>query len=363
MSDSDTYLDSILEGLTVGEEPAQAKEKRSAPDVAEEAESNGVEATTASPEAEEAAPAIPPAPEPASELSSLDQILDGMTTSEPTGTTEADTSGNGAVVDLAEVDPEVLIGTGDLDLATPQDILGVPSEPGVVATHIDLAQEINDVAAPATPEVGGDRQRWESNNSFAAMARDISSIVEVDPASSKSRSGDKSGDAEHPSFYVRTKRRRRKRRMNTMTIGQVIAIFLLLVVGLAGEYEYVSKHSGSPITVAPIVSLPKIPVVADTPVPGALFHFVGLGSGDSAPFSVKSRFAIAWTARCARPSDLTGVVITLKSGSRIVGTISVNIPTAAAKSHTTATLAAGTYTVFTHASAGCTWTVTGLPRA
>jgi hypothetical protein len=357
MSDSDTYLDSILEGLTAGEAPQQTTGKL--PTSAPPEDANG---TTAQPANVPSDTEEPPSEAPP-QANSLDNLLEGLTTPPA----PADPDGGApepAIGDLTEVDPDVLIGTGDLDLATPQDILGVPSEPGVVSSHIDLAQEINDVATPTTTETHGARERWESNHSFAAIARDISATVEVNPASSsRTRSGGKSGDDEHPSFYVRTRRRRRKRRMNTVTIGQVIGLLLLLVLGLAGEYEYVSKHSGSPIVVTPLATSPKIPTVAQTRVPGALFHFATLGTADSAPFVVRSRFAIEWSARCARPSDVTGVVMTLKSTYRIATAIDVPLSTAAPKSGVTAVIAPGAYTLYTHASSGCSWTVTGQARA
>jgi hypothetical protein len=357
MSDSDTYLDSILEGLTAGEEPQLTPGKTPASEAPEDA--NDTTTQTANPPSE----TTKPSSETPAEASSLDNLLDGLT-APPAPHEPDDGAPEPAVGDLTEVDPEVLIGTGDLDLATPQDILGVPSEQGVVSSHIDLAQEINAVAAPTRAEPDAARERWESNHSFAAIARDISATVEVDPgSSSKTRSGGKSGDDEHPSFYVRTRRRRRKRRMNTVTIGQVVGLLLLLVLGLAGEYEYVSKHSGSPIVVTPLATAPKIPTVAQTRVPGALFHFATLGTADSAPFVVKSRFAIQWTARCSRPSDVTGVVMTLKSTLRIATAIDVSLSTSAPKSGVTAVIAPGTYALYTHASLGCSWTATGRARA
>jgi hypothetical protein len=357
MSDSDTYLDSILEGLTAGEEPQLTTGKMPAAEAPGDATGTTVPTANAPSESKTPSSQTPP------EATSLDNLLEGLTAT-PASPDLDGGAPEPAVGDLTEVDPEVLIGTGDLDLATPQDILGVPSEQGVVSSHIDLAQEINAVAAPTRAEPDAARERWESNHSFAAIARDISATVEVDPASStKTRSGGKSGGDEHPSFYVRTRRRRRKRRMNTVTIGQVIGILLLLVLGLAGEYEYVSKHSGSPIVVTPLATAPKIPVVAQTPVHGALFHFATLGTADSAPFAVRSRFAIEWTARCARPSDVTGVVMTLKSTYRIATAIDVPLSTTAPKSGVTPVIAPGAYTLYTHASIGCSWTVTGLARA
>jgi hypothetical protein len=354
MSDSDTYLDNILEGLTVGDEPQPATGKLPAPEAPDGA---NAEAATAQSEPEQQSPEATP------QLNPLDKLLDGLTVAKGTGATERDGPAP-SVGELTEVDPEVLIGTGDLDLATPQDILGVPSEPGIVSSHIDLAQEINDVAAPASAPPDAARERWESNHSFAAIARDISATVEVDQESAaRARSGGKSGDDEHPSFYVRTRRRRRKRRMNTVTIGQAIGLLLLLVLGLAGEYEYVSKHAGPPIVALPLAVAPKIPTIAESPVRGTLFHFAALGTADSAPFVVKSRFAITWSARCKTPSDVTGVVITLKSADRIVTAIDAPISTSGPKSGATGVLAPGTYAIFTHASVGCSWTVSGLPRA
>jgi hypothetical protein len=379
MSDSDTYLDSILEGLTTPEEEVQNKRRRPA--------------TKGSGEAAAADTPVepPPATSPQRDqtdsdapVSALDGILDGLTTSAPSappveaasgesgqevsGTSDSATAPEpdahisepvASTADIQEVNPGVLIGTGDLDLATPQDILGLPPEPTGAASHMELAHEVNAVATAPAPQETEARTRWESNHSFAAIARDISATVEVAEPETHRRGG--KADGEHASFYVRTRRRRRQKRVNRVTVTQVIGLVLLLVLGLGGEYEYVSKHASPPAPAAVIPSdlTTKLPVVRPTPVPGTLFHFVTRGTAQSAPFRVTRPVTLQASARCSHPTAASNVEVGIRSGGYQVITIPVDVRTTAPVAGKPAALKTGTYVLVVHAPSTCTWSVQG----
>jgi len=374
MSDSDTYLDSILEGLTPPEEEVQTKRKRATDKGPADAALDDGQDDTQAPTRRE------PSPVDAATTagSALDGILNGLATAPKTQVQDSSTeettppiadpepsfaddqeSEPATSAAMQEVDPGVLIGTGDLDLATPQDILGLPPEPTGAASHMELAHEVNAVAsAPATQETDA-RTRWESNHSFAAIARDISATVEITEPESGRRGG--KSDGEHASFYVRTRRRRRQKRMNRVTVTQVIGLVLLLVLGLGGEYEYVAKHASQPVpTVAiPGTDIPKLPLVRPTRVAGTLFHFATRGTAQSAPFKITRPVTLQTSARCSRPSAASNVEVGVRSGAYQVATVSLPVRTTRPVAAKPTVLKAGTYVVVIHAPATCTWSLQG----
>jgi hypothetical protein len=414
MSESDTYLDSILEGMTIEEAARKASGKiPNAPakegPPKEEAEAPKEPGDEAS--AQEKAPQAQSPPEASSKEAAkrggidLDALIDDLTAPRPSGasTPEGPEVADPALVGtLPQADPSDLLGPGApndngtsvtdqppvaepettrIQVASPQDILGVPSQPGDAGSHIELAHEVNAVAAGEAPTeqrtVWGERaravseqgqkpeDRWHATHSLAAIARDLSDTADTRAAAETQ--GQKSEQAERP-IYVNTKRRRRKRRVNRGTVAQVVALFLLLVVGLAGEYEYVAKHASNSETLnttPPPVPAPRLPTVVQTPRAGTVFHFAALGTAESAPFKVSSRsFVVAWTARCTRVSSSSVVGIAIQSGGRNVTSIYVPIRNSALQHGTTTTkLGPGTYVLIAHTSIGCTWSAEGQARA
>jgi hypothetical protein len=251
-----------------------------------------------------------------------------------------------------------------LPVAAPHDILGLPGQPDVAASHIELASEINDLAGsrPAIPSTD------DSNQSFASIAREIAATVQVhSPESQTSSAQANAKDADRSSVYLRTRghRRRRIQRRTRVTVTQVFAIVLLLVVGLAAEYEYVARGHANANNSTPIVAtvpIARVPAVAMTPVKGTLFHFATAGSAQSAPFTVTRPFALAVSARCTPVTKSSSVDVVLKSEGRQAANIFLAVRAAGNHAAASATLRPGTYVVSTHTSGICSWSAQGIAR-
>ena len=261
----------------------------------------------------------------------------------------------------AQPDLEPRSPSASLPLAAPHDILGLPGQPDVRASHIELALEIKDLAGSATTET--------PNQSFAAIARDIADTVEDNsPASRSTAAETRPKDADRSSVYLRTSKRRRRRinHSTRVTVTQVVAIVLLLVVGLAAEYEFVARgHANSSNTTAqivPTVPVAHLPTVALTPVRGSVFHFATSGSALSAPFRVTRSFAVVVSARCSPVTGATSVDVVVKSGGRQAANIFVPVRAAGTHQAISTTLGPGTYQVMAHTSGICSWSAPGMAR-
>ncbi len=174
MSDSDTFLDSILEGVIVTDAPVPAQERGLLPDQQVHIEADAVPTSPQAPERPETSDKSTPA------LTGLDALLEGLPPmSAPNGpTTPASGSpsnvaedllpeviqdrsedvgsapqSNGSTVepDLADTEPpeEPVTPYVALPVAAPHEILGLPGQLDIGASHIELALEINGLAASA----------------------------------------------------------------------------------------------------------------------------------------------------------------------------------------------------------------------
>jgi hypothetical protein len=394
MSDSDTFLDNILEGVIATDAPVSTPEQSTSSD---QATTGRTGSASASPTSAQESPETPDAPPPP--LTGLDALLEGMpamsdlnapTTSveasqprptgelrpEPVPNRSADTGRNGQVFgSVTEAtrpdapdrpDAEVGAPSAGLPVAAPHDILGLPGQPDVSASHIELALEINDVAS-AQPHV---EARLPAVSSFASIAQEIADTVETKPSAHRpTATGADAKDADRSSVYLRTRGRRRRRvnRTTRVAVTQVIAIMLLLVVGLAAEYEYVARgHTNSATTSAPLVpTLPvtRLPVVAPTPAKGFLFHFAKSGSAQSTAFRVVAPFSVAVSARCSPATKSSSVDVVLQSGGRQAANIFVAAAGTGTHERLSATVAPGTYILIAHTSGTCSWSAEGVPRS
>jgi hypothetical protein len=250
----------------------------------------------------------------------------------------------------------------DLPVAAPHEILGLPGEAEISESHFDLAHEVNDVSATQS---GG---RARSSHSFAAIAQEIAATVdENDPRSrSATNSPENEREVDRSSLYLRTSRRRRRRRVNRMAFAQVIGLVLLLVVGLAGEWEYVSRGQGSttsaPAVTVPVAPIVRLPKVTSTRVAGTYFQFETSGSAQSSPFRMTRPFAVAWTARCSELPKASSVQVLFDSSGRTALNIFVGMVSHSARGGRSATLRPGVYVVVAHSPGACTWRAQGVPR-
>ena len=383
MSDSDTYLDNILEGV-VADAPASAPEQSPSADQPADAQADAEKASAPANEQgiaeapEEAPPALtgldalleglPPISEPGSPSSPAsgsqpDIADDGQSdaiANVPAGSSDNRQTG-GPPAESVDLDSDKSAQAASLPVAAPHDILGLPGQPDIAASHMELALEVNDLAPTEAPAATG------STQSFASIAREIAATVEVNSPASQASPHSDPKDADRSSLYLRTRghRRRRIQRRTRVTVTQVLGIVLLLVVGLAAEYEYVARgHANSSNTSTPIAPVPiaRIPTVAMTPVKGTLFHFATSGSAQSAPFTVTRPFAVAVSARCAPVTKSSSVDVVFKSEGRQAANIFLAVRTAGNHSAASATLRPGTYAVSTHTSGICSWSAQGIAR-
>ncbi len=397
MSDSDTFLDDILRGVIDSDAPTSGSEQsspptdqgtRTQPDASKEPPAAAD--TDSSEQVNETAPALTGLDALLEGMPSLSESNSGQTLAEGAQPQAADDSqqesvlnrsadavsndpGNGAVAeDTGSATPptpeaEAAAPSPNLPVAAPHDILGLPGEPVVAASHIELATEINQVAVsePAVAEASsfGDPQ------SFASIAREIAATVEVEPRALRSGSSAKdSVEADRSSVYLRTRGRRRTRVNHTtrVTVIQVFAIVLLLVVGLAAEYEYVARgHANSTSTSVPIAqTLPSthLRVVAPTLEKGFLFHFATSGSAQSAAFRVTAPFSVAVSARCSAATKSPSVDVVLQSHGRQAANLFVAGRAPGTHEVKSATLPPGTYLVIAHATGACSWSAAGTAR-
>jgi hypothetical protein len=361
MSESDTFLDEILDGVT----------------------------TTPHSKPEQAQPVPAPVPAPdetkpgeKAELSGLDLLLDGLSSpqtpnvvdSGPSLTEETNIPADDTNVEEAEepaaaveVDATTKPATspGDLPVVAPNEILGLADQPETSTSHFDLATEVNDVSAtePATTES-------PQPHSFAAIAREIAATVGVEDGSSSGHkvSSEDLEEAERSSFYLRSSGRRRSpriHRMNRMAAGQVLGLVLLLVLGLAGEYEYVSKSQPDTAATTTAITVPPVPVVrlprvTPTKPAGTLFQFESSGSSESSPFKVAALFSVAWTVSCTELPKTSSVQVLFNSSGVTALNILIGVKTHSIRKGTSATLHPGTYTVEAHSPGTCTWIAKGI---
>ena len=386
MNESDTYLDNILEGVAVADAPAPRPKQPPSADQRAEARADSEEGSAPAQDrqvsdAREEAPPV---------LTGLDALLEGLPPLSAADVPSTQASGPqpgfaddrqsetisdvhaGSVDQIgdrsatsAELDTDVSAQSATLPVAAPHDILGLPGQPDIAASHIELALEVNNLAGtqPATSTTDN------SNQSFASIAREIAATVEVNSAASQAAASQADAkNADRSSVYLRTRghRRRRIQRRTRITVTQVMAIVLLLVVGLAAEYEYVARgHSNSlnaTTPTAPSGPAARVPTVAMTPVKGTLFHFATTGSAQSAPFTVTRSFAVAVSARCTPVTKSSSVDVVLKSDGRQAANIFLAVRAAGNHRAASATLRPGTYFVSTHASGICSWSAQGIAR-
>ena len=385
MSDSDTYLDNILEGVIVADESASAPEQAPSADQPAQTQPDTENEAAHSQDRE-----VSDAPEEAPQaLTGLDALLEGLpplsasstpASPAPGSQPEAAEDRNAEAIANApassndqigarageshDIDADMQAHAGALPVAAPHDILGLPGQPDVGASHIELANEVNDLTAaqPAMPVTG------DSTQSFASIAREIAATVEVrSPASQSASTQADAKEADRASVYLRTRghRRRRIQRRTRITVTQVIGIVLLLVVGLAAEYEYVSRshaNSNASTPIVPTVPVPRIATVPMTPVKGTLFHFATSGSAQSTPFTVTRPFVVAISARCSPVTKSSSVDVVLKTQGRQAANIFLAVRSAGNHSAASATLRPGTYVVSTHTSGICAWSAQGIAR-
>jgi len=394
MSDSDTFLDSILDGVIATDAPVSTPGTPSSPDQQNPSSDQKKKGRPASvPATSEAVPeASDTSDEPRPPLTGLDALLEGMTSmSDPNATTipvapsqpqseggqpsepaqsrytdnrhNVETAVAGAVQPDTTTRPEAEVAaqSAGLPLAAPHDILGLPGQPDVSASHIELAHEINDIAAQSRAETP-----LPAVSSFASIAQEIAATVEAKPSTPRpNASVENAKEADRSSVYIRTRghRRRRVNRTTRIAVTQVFAIVLLLVVGLAAEYEYVARGHNASTTAAPLVTslpVPRFSVVAQTPVKGYLFHFATSGSAQSAAFRVESRFTVAVSARCSVATKSAAVDVVLQSSGRQAANIFVDADGAGTHLKRSAMLGPGTYLVSAHTSGVCAWSAAGI---
>jgi hypothetical protein len=372
MSDSDTFLDSILDGVTIA--PATTPSQSSPPSKLKGLQQPDPTTVETNGQARPGAPT-----DPASDLTGLDALLEGLGSLEesngtPTSENASAVAPEAKHVEVAEspiAGPEPQNGyiapSVDLPVAAPHEILGLPGQSEVSASLMDLAHEVNDIAATETDAPDAQPAKWEDTHSFAAIAREIAATVDTRPSPSKSDTAAKQeSEAERSSVYIRSRGRRRRRRVNRVTLTQVVGLILLLVVGLVGEFEYVAKgQSSSPTSLQTLPPVPavKLPTVAATRAPGKLFRYATSGSAKSALFRVSSPFAISWSVRCtqATKASSVNVVFQFASGTKITG-FDVPVKAATTRNGATATARSGTYEVVAHAPGTCTWSAEGIAR-
>jgi hypothetical protein len=390
MSESDTFLDDILDGVTTVPQPGPAS------------------VPPPEPEAPRLASPLPdtdrPKPQITSKLSGIDELLEGLTppgqpnvnkAAQPANTIDGQPKIDDPEHDAPEsnvpesnvpeskvpesnvkasavTEPDLrtqatqtgesAVRPRDLPVAAPHEILGLPGEPEVSESHFDLAHEVNDVSA--TQSASGTR----SSHSFAAIAQEIAATVdENDPRSrSATTSAEDEREVDRSSLYLRTSRRRRRRRVNRMAFGQVTALVLLLVLGLAGEWEYVSRGQGSttstPAVTLPVVPIVRLPKVTSTRVAGTFFQFESSGSAQSSPFRMTRPFVVAWTARCSELPKASSVQVLFDSSGRTALNIFVGMVSHSARAGMSATLRPGVYVAVAHSPGACIWRAQGVAR-
>ena len=271
----------------------------------------------------------------------------------------------------------------DLPVAAPHDILGLPGEPDVSASHFDLANEVNGItvhlanaaSGTAVHEVNGSTLAdpdVEVGNaqSFAAIAREIEATVDGSYHKSRSEnreSADGRNDDDRGSFYIRSSRRRRRQMPHRVAMIPAIGLVLLLVLGLAGEWEYMSRGHSSNSSHAGAVTVPQVPIVRLPRVnvtrgAGTLFQLQSSGSAASSPTEVSKPFTVAWTVRCTELPKTSSVQILFSSSGHTALDILIGVVSHSTRSGSSATLSPGTYSLVAHAPGVCNWTTKGIPR-
>jgi hypothetical protein len=256
--------------------------------------------------------------------------------------------------------------------AAPGDILGIPEQEGAPDGHFDLANEINAVNDNAIDgparEGGGQKIRWDQPSSFASIAREIAASVDADTSVHKltQRRVQSSEEDEHSHVFF-GKKGRRVGRVNRVTVIQVVGLLLVLVLGLAAEYKYVGRDQ-TPDANATTASqsqagLPsvKLPPVVLTKPAGTLFEFASSASAQSATFAVSGSFEVAWSLDCSTLDRTSPIGFILQSGSQKAEGIAVEMTAGGTKSGVGSTLLAGSYALTVHAAGACSWTLRGLP--
>ena len=383
MSDSDTYLDEILDGVidvsqarirpdqasAVAPPPSEIDESKTRTTPKETGVDGLLEGLNYPTPPSRTEPGAPPAPTALTDVSHEPAAIEPTAIGPEIRQPDAD-GPKSAVTAFAVTDvgatpapTEPAISSVDLPVVSPHEILGLPGQTDASTTHFDLAQEVNDVSA--TEPVTESREP----PSFAAIAQEIAATVDESGTRSKSTSqtSEEQEEADRSNLYLRSSGRRRRRRVNRMAFGQVIAIVLLLVVGLAGEWEYVSRGQTSSSSNTPVATVPRavavrLPTVNSTRVAGTLFAFETSGSAQSAPFRMTKPFAVAWTARCSQLSKPSSVQVLFQAAGRTALNIVLGATSHTARGGTSATLRPGVYAVVAHAPGACTWKAQGVPR-
>jgi hypothetical protein len=396
MSDSDTFLDSILEGVIGTDAPPSAREQALSPNQVP----NPQGGPTLLPQS--GGPASPVAPDvPAPVMTGLDAVLEGLppmsgpnahtipsgvlqapapeapraeSLPSPLAVPDSNVQTIPEVPEAGPTDPPPLpdhaqiVQASGLPVAAPHDILGLPGEPDVIASHIELALEINGVTG-TEPAVANPQSDVANPQSFASIAQEIADTVDVKAQTPRrSPSETDASELDGGSVYLRSRghRRRRVNRTTRVAATQAVAIVLLLVVGLGAEYEFVARgHSNASTTLSPIattlpnVQLPKVDSIA---VKGFVFHFATSGSAESAPFKVLSAFEVAVFARCSPSTKPASVDIVLKTQGRQAANIFLSGKVAGIHELKSQKLAPGSYVVIARASSVCSWSAEGSAR-
>ena len=372
MSESDTFLDSILKGVTVAEAPPSDPEQLLSPE-------NPPAQAYLLPQVPAPAPAratqVTEAPLPSDpSVAGLDAARDDLP---PLFANIPPTSVPGPRRDVTDdpgSDPESVAPRVALPVVAPHEILGLSGHTDSGASNMALALEVNDVSGsapstvlPTTAPVAAAEPTTAAapTASFAAIAREIAATVE---ASAPTRAGKDQSDSDRSSVYLRTQKRRRRRlrRGAWATFAPAFGIILLLVVGLAGEYEFVARghstSSSSPAPNVPALASTLPPKVVLSPVKGSLFHFATFGSAESAPFRVASRFRLVVTAKCSPVTASSSVDVVLRSQGRQAANIFVAAKAPGIHEVSSAILPAGIYVLITHAPGTCSWSAQAFKR-
>ncbi len=265
-------------------------------------------------------------------------------------------------------DATQIVHPAGLPVAAPHHILGLPGEPDRIASHIELALEVNGVAGNE-PAVANPQSDPEGPQSFASIAQEIADTVDVEAQKPRrSPSETDASEMDRGSVYLRSRghRRHRVNRTTHVAATQALAIVLVLVVGLGAEYEYVARgHSNSTTALSPIATtLPSLQLrkVDLTPVKGFVFHFATSGPAESAPFKVLSAFEVAVSARCLASTKPASVDVVLQTEGHQAANIFISGKVPGVHELKSQRLAPGSYVVIAHTSSICSWSAEGSAR-
>jgi hypothetical protein len=147
----------------------------------------------------------------------------------------------------------------------------------------------------------------------------------------------------------------------------VIGLLVVLVVGLFAEYKYVGRgQTDSSIITTSTQSQPglpavKLPAVAVSPSPGALFQLASSASAQSAAFAVSGSFTPTWSVDCATLAKPSAIGFVLQSGAQRAAALDVDVSAPGSKTGAGTALPAGSYSLTVHAPGTCSWSLRGLP--